>query len=438
MDEDLVVERAGEVAGRGELAEQNLEVVAGDAVGVDVGHEPSAAHRIVHHDIPTGLEAEDPVLIGALGALHGPLSCCGIGRALDADGQPGVVGEVREGPKQQRVDAAGKRAAERILVEGRRGGQHEGELCVAVHAGQHVVVVRHRGVQAPSGLASEGAGGVVHHALQAQAVSGGIRLVVEAGQSRRAAIGTRAVVAAAVVLGHGRVVVAGQGIQAPAEFVFIADAITVGVVEAGAVAIDVVGRRVGAGTVIDIGVRVEVAGRGIDTAPVEAGTVLDVRTGVVVDRRSIGTTVVLAGPVVHVGTGVIVRRRVISAAGVLAGPIVHVRIGIVVGGRGVRTTGVLAAAVVGVRRRVVVHRTAVEAAGEQARAIVRVGRDVIVDGIGIGTPREQAGPVVGVGPGVVVARCSIGTAFENAGPIVGVGRRIVVGRVGVGTAREQA
>ena len=96
VDKDLVVEQAGHLACRRELTEQHRQVIAGNAVGIDVGDEPGTAGRIVHEDLSPTVESDDPILTGALGTLDGPFSGTGVRCALDADGHPRVKREVRE------------------------------------------------------------------------------------------------------------------------------------------------------------------------------------------------------------------------------------------------------------------------------------------------------------------------------------------------------
>ena len=438
MDEDLVVQRTAEHARGGELAEQHGQVVTSDAIHVDVGHKPSAPHGIVHHDVAPIVKSDDPVLVRALGTLNGPFPSHRIRRALNADGQPGVESELWECAEKQGIHTAGKRATEQVLVECGGRGHLQRQLLIAVHTGEHVVDVRNGREDAPRRGAREVARGVVGHALEAKAIAGLIGLVIKAVQSSLPFFGTGAVLTAAVVFRHGRVVVAGRRVQATAELVLVANAVAIGVVEAHAVTIDVVRRRIGARTVVHIGASIKVAGIAIRAAPILAGPVIGRRQYVEVDRSRVGTTRIQAAAIRQVGFWIEVVRLGIRAARVGARPVVHVRVGIIVGSRSIGTACILARAVVHIGPVVVIHRTAVETAGEQAGPIVVVGSRVVVGRSGIRTTWVQARAVIGVGGGVVIRGARVETAFQNARPVIGVGGRIVVGRRGVGTTRENA
>ena len=438
LDEDLIVQRSGQRTGCCELADQGGEIVTGDAVGVDIGHEPGAPNRVVHDDVAPRIEADDPILVGALGTLDGPLPCAGIRCAGHTDGDPGIISELRECRKEQRVHSTGERASKRVLIK-RRGRRHlQRQLLIAIHTRQHVVCMRHRGQHAPSRGAREGAGGVVCHALEAQAITDLVGLVIEAVQSSLAFFGAGAVLAAAIVLRHRRIVVASDRIDATTEFIFITNAIAIGIAQAIAIAVHVRNRGVGARPVVHIGIRIEVASLRVDATAVLTGTVFDGSQHVEVDCSGVHTTGIHTASVGHVGASIIVVRRFIHTAWERTRPVVHIRVRVVVGGRGVRAACILARPVVHVGIGIVVQRTTVQTAREQARSIVIVGRGIVVDRFCVRTTGVQARPVVHVGRRIVVGRLRIQTAFEDARTVVGIGRRVIVGGRLVGTTRKNA
>ena len=323
-------------------------------------------------------------------------------------------------------------------MEGRGGGNDERQGLVAIDTGQHVVGVGHRGDHTPGRHAGEGAGGVVHHALEPEAIAVDVGVVVQTRQGGGPIHGAGAVVTAAIVLRHGRVVVAGRGIRASAEFILVADPVAIGVVEADTVTIDVGGRRVGTGAVLEVGVGVVVAGRRIETASIETGAVVHRGEDLEVEGRRVRAAGVNAGTVLVVGAGIEVVRRAVGATGVQAGPVVHVCRLIIVGRAGIDAPPVLAGGVVDVGTGVVVHGVRIQAAREEARAVVVVGTGIEVGCRRVGTTGVQARAVVLVGVRIEVGGGSVRAAFEDAGTVVVIGRRIVVDRIGVRAAGEQA
>ena len=156
VDEDLIVQAAGHLPVCGELGQKHLEVVPCDAIGENIGHKPGTPHGVVHDDGASGLEIDDPILVGAERTLHIPLSKGAVRRALDADGHPAVVGKISEKAEQHRVDSARKRGAHGVLVERGGRGNDQRQGLVAIDAGEHVVGVGHRRNHVPGRHARQG------------------------------------------------------------------------------------------------------------------------------------------------------------------------------------------------------------------------------------------------------------------------------------------
>ena len=221
---------------------------------------------------------------------------------------------------------------------------------------------------------------MVHHALETQPIAVGIGGVIEAGQTRRSLNGAGTIVTTAIVLGHDRIVVAGPGVRASTEFILITDTVTIGIVVADTVTIHIGRRRIGAGTVLDVGLRIVDAGRRIKAPPIDAAAIVHRGKDLEVQGRWVHTTEVNAGAVLVVGAGIEVVRRAGGAAGGQAGPIVHVRRLVIVGGAGIDAPAIL------------------------ARFVIDVGVGVVVHCVRIQTSREQASAIVVIGPGIKVGR----------------------------------
>ena len=279
---------------------------------------------------------------------------------------------------------------------------------------------------------------MVHHALEPEAIAVDVGVVIQTGQGGCPVAGAGAVVTAAIVLRHGRVVVARRGVRATAEFILVAYPVAIGVVEADAITIDIGGRRVGAGAILEVRVRVVVASGRIEAASVETGAIVHRSEDLEIQGRRVRAAGVDAGTVLVVGARIIVVRHAVGTTGVQAGPIVHIRRLVIVGRTRIDAPPVLAGRIVDVGARIVVHGVRIQAAREQTSTVVVVGAGIEVGGRRIGATRVKTGTVVLVGVRIEVGRGSIGTALQDAGTVVVVGRRVVVDRIGVGTAREQA
>ena len=124
LREDLDLHVAGQFAIGGELAEQDTAIGVGHAIGIPVQDVPHAAHNIIDGDVGSRhpiarIEEDRPALAGRLDHTGVRLPSRDIRRTIDADGDPAVIGQVREGRQQQRVDVGRGRPAQHMLVEGR-------------------------------------------------------------------------------------------------------------------------------------------------------------------------------------------------------------------------------------------------------------------------------------------------------------------------------
>ena len=176
-------------------------------------------------------------------------------RARQTDGDPAVVGEVREEGDEVRVEVGGYGLAKHVLVEA--GGRvHLGGEAVVSRNGRHeVVCICRHGVHAVGGHSCELTGGVLGHDFH-----------VDTGRTRhRRIVACFAVVASpvdarTVVVRSGRVEVQGCGIGAAGHFEGIADAITICIGRTTSEAV-VPCSREGAGAVVVGGGGQVVAGR---------------------------------------------------------------------------------------------------------------------------------------------------------------------------------
>ena len=198
LGENLDVQLAAEDTVRGELAEQDTEVITRSAIGSTIQDEPTATVLTGQVDVAAGLEGADPGLTLHEGDLA--LSCCSICSAVQANGNPAVVGEGRESVDHGLVDAMGVRGTEHVLME-RSAGAHETGVVRITRHGAHEV-----------GSILEGDVDLIgRHAVDAVLDRVDVE-VVGAGRREDAVAG--AVVAAAII-GRGDVaVVAGEGVRA--------------------------------------------------------------------------------------------------------------------------------------------------------------------------------------------------------------------------------
>ena len=253
--EDLDIQGAVDVACGGELHEQRPVVrCVGQPVRRAVQDKPTATGHVGHGNVFTCIrcvrvEGPNPRLRGAFDHTDG--GCRRRRRRFDADGDPAVVGQIREGGEEEGLDAIRRGArCERAVVESSRRIDVERALVVAEDRTQEVRFVHHVDVEAVGGHARQVARGVDRMFLNGHRVRRGHGTDVGAL--------ARAEVARPVVLRGCRFVVAGVGLRAAVHFEGVAHAVTVRVHEAVAEAV-VAGLGVGARAVVVGGFAIEVA-----------------------------------------------------------------------------------------------------------------------------------------------------------------------------------
>ena len=122
LGEELHLDVAAQDAIGRELTDQHPAIGIGDAVGIAVEHVPHSAHDVVDGNVGpwharTGVKQGGPALTGRLHHGRIGLSVRGVGRAIDADGDPAVIGQVGECRQEQRIDIGWRCSAEGILIE---------------------------------------------------------------------------------------------------------------------------------------------------------------------------------------------------------------------------------------------------------------------------------------------------------------------------------
>ena len=170
--EDLHEQGSGNLAIRGELCQQDLEVVARHTIAVVLRHEPRATRGVVHDDVAARLEGRDPSLRRTLhradlGLVHGRI------RLLeDAHRHPAVVLKIGEEAEEQRVHRIRRGRTQRILIEGRGRGEVHREDGIATHGRNNVVRIHAIHVDAVGGLTGQQAGVMFDKDLYGEAIRG--------------------------------------------------------------------------------------------------------------------------------------------------------------------------------------------------------------------------------------------------------------------------
>ena len=160
IDEHLAIDLSAEFAGGGELADQDLEIRTGNAVGVPVEGVPGAANHVVDFDVSAGqsaarVEVGHPRVVCGLDRADGGLANGGIRHAFEADGHPAVIGEIRVDREQQAVDAVRGAGTQRGMVEVRRRVDVRRIQRVTGHGGHEVVLVVHDDIEPGAAVARQ-------------------------------------------------------------------------------------------------------------------------------------------------------------------------------------------------------------------------------------------------------------------------------------------
>ncbi len=303
----------------------------------------------------------------------------------------------------------------RIVVVGGRVDTTEVNA-VGIHIGLGVVVVGLR-VRATAELARAIIGicaGIIVVRCRIGAAEVFAEVIVGDERSGLVVVGCRVrtssagqVLTGAVLIGSAEVI-AGHHVGTARHLKGIANAITIGIGHAIAIAV-VFGRLkkvfgIGAGAVIGHCARVKVASRVVRTTQERTRSVVEGGVGVVIARFGVGATG-------HHTRAIVDRCQRIVVAGV-----------------GIGATGENAGAIVVRRIGVVILRTRNGTSHDHAGSVVEVGQGIKVLGVRVGATEENAGAVIGIGRGIVVESALIGTPTEQAAAVVHVCCSVVIVR----------
>ena len=181
LRENLDEELTAHFTGCRQLGEQDLLVVAGDAVGAAGQDVPSPSNRRADVDVAAGSETELPrihIRIDEHG--HFRLASTEVGLLFDADGHPAVIlGSLETRQRvEERVNRGRRRAAQRVLVEGRRGVEEQRRVLIADRRRHEVVGVGRVHIHAIRGHSAHAIRG---EGLHRKAEALGVSSVLETG-----------------------------------------------------------------------------------------------------------------------------------------------------------------------------------------------------------------------------------------------------------------
>ena len=231
LREHLGSERTTHIPIGGELRHENAEVVARQRVGSRWGEEvPSGALVVIHDEAVAGFEGVVPAACEQ-GGIHLPIRS-GSG-AIQANGDPAVIGQIGQQGECRCTDVVGRGATEdAFLVERRRGRERQGEFVVPDN-GRNAVGGGDGGeVHAVRGQPCQFPAGVLKHGFDLDAVPRNA-----CAERHAPRFCTRAEIARTVVVRRSAVVVAGRGVGAAFHFERVTNAVTIGISQAVPVAI---------------------------------------------------------------------------------------------------------------------------------------------------------------------------------------------------------
>ena len=283
LREHLGSERTTHIPIGGELRHENAEVVARQRVGSRWGEEvPSGALVVIHDEAVAGFEGVVPAACEQ-GGIHLPIRS-GSG-AIQANGDPAVIGQIGQQGECRCADVVGRGATEdAFLVERRRGRERQGEFVVPDN-GRNAVGGGDGGeVHAVRGQPCQFPAGVLKHGFDLDAVPRNA-----CAERHAPRFCTRAEIARTVVVRRSAVVVAGRGVGAAFHFEGVTNAVTIGISQAVSVAI--------------------VPQLGQNTRPIVLGgrwvIVARVRVGATQTRNKVASAVVVSGFGVVVACGAV-------------------------------------------------------------------------------------------------------------------------------------
>ena len=160
VDEDLTVDLTADFARGGELANEDLEVIASDAIGVSIQGIPCTTDEVVDGNVVSrhsaaGLEGGQPGIVRCLHGAHVGFSSEGIGDALQSDRHPAVILEIGVHREKEAVDAIGGSSSECCLVKLRRGVDVRRVDGVTRHGGHEVIGVVHDNIKPRAAVTGE-------------------------------------------------------------------------------------------------------------------------------------------------------------------------------------------------------------------------------------------------------------------------------------------
>ncbi len=369
--------------------------------GQRIGAARNDAAAVVHHRIGSEVDRE---WVGATVDLTGVVVERGVGVVVD-----------RIGVRAAHQDAAAVvHIGEGTEIDGRRIGA-TAKRAGAILNGGFGVVVR--------------CGRICTTTDHARAILDGCVRIVVVGLGVGATRARQALTRPIVVGGQGVVIARGR-IHASLHFVLVAHQVTIGIVDAGASAIHIVGtEEVGgesATAVVVIGCWIVIASAHLCAPTIEARAIIGVGSGVEVVRIGCCATEVLTGVIVNVGTGIVIVGFSIRATGQHTGAIVQVRTTVVVVCFWVCTAWVEARAVIRIRPGLKIGRICICTSREKTGAVIHCCRRVVVGGRWRSATRVIAGTVVGIGQGIVVAGQGVRATEENTAAIKDGGLWVVV------------
>ena len=122
IDEHLAIDLSAEFSGGGELADQDLQIGTGNAVGIAVQGIPCASDHVINCDVVAGqsaarVEVGHPGVVRGLDRADARFADGRIGHTFKTDGDPAVISEVGVDREQQAVDAIRSAGTEGGVVE---------------------------------------------------------------------------------------------------------------------------------------------------------------------------------------------------------------------------------------------------------------------------------------------------------------------------------
>ena len=174
--EHLDVQGSAQLTTRGELAEQYRSIRVRETVDISVQHIPYPTDDVIDDDVAARLarariEYGCPIQIGAIDDGRRALTVIGVCRAIQSNGDPTVICQIRVGRQQQRVDILRSGTTQNVLEEVGRRRDVQRLNTVAIHRSHEISWVLCMQQNAVSRLAGEVSCGVLLDGPQLQTIS---------------------------------------------------------------------------------------------------------------------------------------------------------------------------------------------------------------------------------------------------------------------------